>query len=71
MAKGSTSSTNAISIVLMALGIFLGLWGVQMSGSFESQISQVFSGSDTNEVITLYIGGTISFLIGLYMYLKK
>lgn len=71
MAKKSVSSNKFISIILIAIGIFLGVWGFQMSGSFESQMSQAFGGTYSDEVLTLFILGSLTFIIGLYLYLKK
>jgi hypothetical protein len=71
MAKKSKSNKKVISIVLMVVGIGLAIWGYQMSGSFGSQISSTFSGSAPDKVMLLLIGGIASFVVGLYLYMKK
>lgn len=71
MAKSSTSSMKIISIALMVIGIGLAFWGYQMSGSFGSQVSQTITGSHTDKVMMLFIGGAASFIVGLYLYIKK
>ena len=71
MAKRSTSTMKIISIALMVIGIGLAFWGFQMSGSFGSKITQSITGSNTDKVMTLYIGGAASFVVGLYLYIKK
>lgn len=60
-----------IGIVLVVLGIGLALWGHQLSGSIESQITQAFTGSDTDKVMTFYITGAISFIVGIYLFVKN
>jgi len=71
MAKRSTSTMKIISIALMVIGISLAFWGFQMSGSIGSTITQTITGSNTDKVMTLYIGGAASFVVGLYLYIKK
>lgn len=70
MANGS-SLKKTIGIVLMVSGVFLALWGLQMSGSFSSELSRAFTGSDTDEVITLYVSGAASLILGFFLYSKK
>lgn len=65
------SSTKLVSIILMVIGIGLAYWGYDMSGSFDSQFSQTFSGSSSNAVLMRYIGGAASFAAGLFLFIKK
>ena len=65
------SSSKLIAIALMIIGVGLVYWGYDMSGSFDSQLSQAFSGSDTDAVMIRYIGGAASFAIGLFLFIKK
>lgn len=55
----------------MVIGIGLAFWGYQMSGSIGSKITQTITGSNTDKVMALYIGGAVSFVVGLYLYIKK
>lgn len=71
MAKKSKSDMKIISMALIVIGIGLIIWGYQMSGSIGSQISQTFTGSAPDKVMLLYIGGAASFVVGLYLYMKK
>lgn len=71
MAKRTNSSMQIISIVLMVIGIGLAFWGYQMSGSVGSQISQTITGSHSDKVMMLFIGGAASFIVGLYLFVKK
>ena len=71
MAKNSLLTTKTIGLALAVLGLGLIIWGYQLSGSIESKVSQVITGSDTNEVMTFYIGGAVSFFVGLYIFIKN
>lgn len=65
------SNRKAISIVLMVIGVGLVIWGYQISGSVGSQFTRAFAGSNTDKVMTLYISGAASFVVGLYLFIKK
>jgi hypothetical protein len=65
------SQMKIIGIVLVVLGVGLGFWGYKESGGFGSQVSRAVTGSDTNRVMTLYIGGAVSLVVGLYLFMKK
>lgn len=71
MAMGSGITMKIIGIVLMVLGVGLAIWGYQLSGSVGSQITQAVTGSDTDKVMTFYITGAISFVVGIYLFAKK
>jgi hypothetical protein len=71
MATNSTSTWKITGIALLVLGIGLAVWGYQLSGSVGSQITQAVTGSDTDKVMTLYIAGAVSFVVGLFLYNKK
>ncbi|MCP4187971.1 MAG: DUF3185 family protein [Gammaproteobacteria bacterium] len=71
MAKKSLDSQKIISIVLLVVGIGLAIWGYQQSGSLGSQLSQAVNGSPGDSVMMFYIGGAVSFVVGLYLLLKK
>jgi hypothetical protein len=58
-------------IILVVLGFGLAIWGFQLSDSIGSQITQAVTGSDTDKVMTLYIAGAISFVVGLSLLNKK
>jgi len=69
MAMGPT--TKVIGIALVVVGLGLGFWGYRMSGSVGSQVSQAFTGSASDKVMTFYIGGAVSLVVGLYLLMKK
>lgn len=71
MVKKAKLDKKIISIALMVIGVGLAYWGYQMSGSVGSQLNQAFTGSASDGVIIRYIGGAVSFVIGLYLFKKK
>ena len=56
---------KAVSLVILAGGIVLVIYGVAASNSFNSDVSRFFSGSPTDKTIWLLIGGIIAIIIGL------
>jgi hypothetical protein len=71
MAIGSGTTMKIIGIALVVLGISLAIWGYQLSGSLGSQITKAVTGSDTDKVMTFYITGVVSFVVGIYLFAKK
>lgn len=71
MGKNMGTNMNVVGIALVVLGIGLALWGYQLSGSVGSQITQAVTGSDTDRVMTLYISGAVSLVVGIYLLAKK
>jgi hypothetical protein len=65
------SNVKIISIALIVIGVGLSLWGHQLSGSVGSQLTKAITGSHADKVMTLYIGGAASVIVGLYLYIKK
>ncbi len=64
-------SNQTIGMALMVIGASLAYWGYNMSGALDSQLSQAFTGSSSNDVIFRYIGGAASFAAGLFLFFKK
>lgn len=71
MAKKSISTNKIISIVLMVVGAGLAFWGYQQSGGLSSQVSGLMTGSPSDNVMMLYIGGAASFAVGLFLFFKN
>jgi phosphate/sulfate permease len=71
MAMGSGTTMKIIVIVLAVLGIGLAIWGYQLSGSVGSKITQAVTGSDTDKVMTFYIAGAVSIVVGIYLFIKN
>ena len=71
MATGSASNLKLISIALIVIGIGLLFWGFQISDSLGSQLTKTVTGSHSDKVMTLYIGGAASFIVGIFLFIKK
>jgi Protein of unknown function (DUF3185) len=71
MANNSFSATKIIGLVLTVAGLGLAYWGYHLSGSYGSQIARAVTGSVTNEIMTYYIAGGASFVVGLYLFITK
>ncbi|OHE00314.1 MAG: hypothetical protein A3K14_03080 [Sulfurimonas sp. RIFCSPLOWO2_12_FULL_36_74] len=70
MGKGLGASMKVIGLVLTVVGIGFAVWGYQLSGSVASQVTQAVTGADTDKVMTYYIFGAVSFVVGIY-FLRK
>ncbi|MDA9049554.1 DUF3185 family protein [Pseudomonadales bacterium] len=71
MTSRSPTSLQLIGIALAFIGLGLEYWAYQLSGSLSSQISSMVTGSDTDEVIMCYVGGAVSFILGIYFITRK
>jgi len=60
MASGTTMKNIGISLVAIGLGLVF--WGYQLSG---------LAGSDTEKIMTFYITGAVSFVVGIYLIMHK
>jgi len=65
------STTNIMSIILIVIGAGLTFWGYQKSGGLESKITSALTGSQTDNVMMLYISGAVCLTVAVYLYLKK
>ncbi len=64
--------TNRIlGVALLIIGLGLAYWAYQQSDSIGSQLAEAVTGSPTDKVMTLYIGGAVSFVLGLLLVFKK
>jgi hypothetical protein len=68
MAKKKTS---VIGIILLAAGIGLLIWGINLYGDFGNKIVRTFSGASTNETMMFLIAGAICTVLGALMVFKK
>ncbi len=71
MAKISKSTKKLASIALMVIGAGLALWGNQKSGGIESKLSNVLTGSHSDNVMMFYISGAVCLAVGIYLYITK
>lgn len=59
------------AIILMILGLGLAVWGFQLSDSVGSEVTEAITGAEPDKVMIFYISGAISFIVGLYLFIKK
>ena len=71
MSNNSAFMMKVIGIALLVAGMGLAYWGYQVSESLSSQITETFTGSPRDKVMLLYIGGVVSFVVGLMFFVKK
>ena len=64
-------NNKLIGLILLVVGVGLAIWGYQLSGSVGSQLTKAISGSHTDKVMLMYIGGAVSAIAGLFMLTKK
>jgi len=61
---------KAVSLVILAAGIVLVVFGVAATESFSSDISRFFTGSPTDKAIWMLLGGIVAIIIGLVGLLR-
>lgn len=71
MAKRSNPTMVILGIILLVVGIGLAYWGYQMSNSLGSQLNSAINGSPIDKVMMFYIGGAASFVVGLFLLVRK
>ena len=60
-----------IGIIALVAGAGLGYWGYQESGGLESQLSSAITGSQSDNVMLLYIGAAVCVVIGIFFMIRK
>jgi hypothetical protein len=71
MAKKLQSTQTIASVALVVVGTGLAFWGYQKSGGLGSKLSNVLTGSHTDNVMALYIGGAVCIAVGIFLFFKK
>ncbi len=71
MGKGLGTTMKIVGLVLIIIGIGIAVWGYQLSGSVGSQVTQAITGADTDKVMTYYILGAVSFVVGIFLFRKN
>ena len=71
MEKGLGTTMKIIGLILAVVGIGFAVWGYQLSGSVGSQVTQAVTGADTDKVMTYYIFGAVSFIVGIFLLRKN
>lgn len=71
MEKGLGVTIKIIGLVLAVRGIGFAVQGYQLLGSVGSQVTQAVKGADTDKVMTYYILGAVSFIVGMCLFRKN
>lgn len=71
MAMDSGKTMKVIGLALVVLGVGLAIWGYQLSDSLTSELSEAVTGAEPDRVMRYYIGGAVSFVVGLFLVLKN
>ena len=59
------------AIVMLVVGVGLLVWGFDLSGAFESQVSRAFTGSPTDKAKWAMIGGGVLAALGGFQLLVR
>ena len=59
-----------VCIALLAVGIVLIIFGINAGNSLGSSVSRFFTGSPTDKVMWLLIGGVLAGVVGLFGLLR-
>ena len=70
MAKRA-GNNKIIGYVLLVVGIGCLVWGYQQSGSLGAQLNEAITGSQTDKVMLLYIGGAACLVAGWFLAFRK
>lgn len=65
------SNIKLLGLMLIVIGGGLGFWGYQESRGFGSQLTNALSGSYSDEVMLMLIGGSVLFIAGGYLFFRK
>lgn len=67
MTNRSGYTTKMVGVALVVLGVGLAFWGYQLSESVGSQLTEAVTGAESDKIMALYIGGAVSFVVGLFL----
>ncbi|MDX1593763.1 MAG: DUF3185 family protein [Gammaproteobacteria bacterium] len=67
----SNTVTKAVGLALVVAGIGLILWGLQMSDSLGSQISEALTGAESDPVMNRYIAGGVCLAVGAFLFTRR
>ena len=71
MPEGAGAVLKIVGIALIVVGAGLGYWGYDTSNSLGTKISETITGSHSDEVMRLYIGGAVCLVVGVYLFFRK
>lgn len=62
-------TVKAVGIVLLVLGVGLLILGAMEAEGIGAQIQEFFTGTPPDRVVWMWIGGAVSFILGLFLAL--
>ena len=65
------SKRNLAGSVIIVLGVFLLIAGLDASDSLSSRISRLFNGSPTDRTLWLFLGGVVAVMVGASMVWRR
>jgi len=69
--SGNTPVPKIIALTLLVFGVGLLFWGYEMSNSVANQFTSTLTGSPSDKVVYVYLGGAASLVVGLYLFFRK
>ena len=60
-----------VGFILVAVGVGLLVWGFNISGGLESKVTKFVTGSPTDKVMWLYVGGAACTVLGALLAVGK
>lgn len=64
-------NVNPIGVILLAAGVGLIIWGVNLYGAFGNKLSRTLTGTSSNETMLFLAGGAVCAILGALLILKK
>lgn len=71
LARKSAFPSRIIAVACLVAGAGLVFWGFQKSEGLNSQVSDLVTGSPSDNVMMLYIGGAICLAIGAALLFRR
>jgi len=63
---------NSLAVAMLVVGVILLVWGINMSGAFESQVSRVFTRAPTDKAMWAMVGGAVLTAVGVFnLFFRK
>lgn len=67
----SSMSKKIPGIALIVIGAGLAIWGSQKSEGLQSQLSSAITGSNSDDVMIMYIAGAVCVAVGAFLFVRS
>lgn len=71
MANSTDGIKNIISIILIVMGCGLVIWGYKKTEGLGSQLTNAITGSHSDNVMMLFIGGAACIAVGVFLFFNN